>query len=169
MTPGSLVPLSPKARALVSVEREILPRPELERRRAAVRARSVLWHAPWSSEVARVRSAFQIWWKRGSLAAFTLLGGTSAFAAWVAFAPADSPDAGAATVRSAPARPVVGRAPPRVALSDHPGLGAPSVPPVQAGKPSPLQVGAPVPGLRPGSPKHRGTSSEELALLDRVR
>lgn len=175
MTPGSLHPLSPKAQTLVSAEREILPRPELERRRAALRARTVLWQARRSAELPRARSALVAWWKRGSLAAFGLLGATSAFAAWIALEPAGSPDGSAplvgsaARAGSAARRPVGERVTPKTTPSDGAGSHSQSAPPAQASQWSPPQVVSNGTRLRPGSTKDQGTSSEELALLDRAR
>lgn len=142
MTPGSLPPLSPKARALLSAEREILPRPELQRRRAALRARTVLWHARGSAELPRARSAVAAWWKRASLAAVAFLGATSAFAAWMAFEPAGSPDDRAPGVASAPRPPGVGWTPAGTPAEERAGLRSSSVPPAPASNSSPLPAGA---------------------------
>lgn len=185
MTPGSLPPLSPKARALVSAEREILPRPELERRRAVLRARTVLWHARQSVELPR-RSALVAWWKRASFAALALLGATSAFAAWIALEPAGSLG-GAPEVASAPQRPVGVRVPPSTRSSNDAGPGVPSAllkpaeraqtSPAAQNESKPAGVAASATPLsrskrsssQPSSTTRQGTSSEELALLDRAR
>src|SRR6187549_2570779 len=105
MTPGSLPPLSPQARALLSAEREILPRPELERRRAALRARTAVWHARELAELPGARSALVAWWRRGRVAAFALFGATSAFAAWIALKPLAPLDSRATAAASAAQRP----------------------------------------------------------------
>ncbi|HEY6726105.1 MAG TPA: hypothetical protein VI197_18850 [Polyangiaceae bacterium] len=169
MTPGSLPPLSAKARAMVFAEREILPRPEPERRRAVVRARSVLWQARQSSELLRARAPVVAWWKRGTLAALSLLGATSAYAAWVAFEPVGSRDGGAPGSASAGKGPTVERAAPRTTPAPHSGqAGLPIPRPASADQAGPAQVGSQS-IRRPSSAKDRGTSSEELALLDRAR
>lgn len=202
MTPGSLPPLSPHARALLSAERDILPRSELERRRAALRARTALWHARESVEFPRARSLLVAWWKRASLAAVALLGATSAFAAWVALEPAGSLDGGATVVESAAAPPVVLGVPPRTTSLDDGGRRSPSAPGVHESNSSPPEAGTSVetsdrgqtpPAVqnesepaavaahgtpfsfskrsrpRSSSTNAQGTSSEELALLDRAR
>jgi len=173
MTPGSLSPLSAKARALLLAEREIVAPPEAVRRRALLRARTALWHARESATLAGAPSALATWWRRAAMAAIALLVATSAYAAWVALAPAGAPEERAS--QPAPLQPTARRAP-----ANDPG------PPeviamVEVAEPERTprvapHASKPAAAVQRTSPRARSVdkraadpSAEELALLDRAR
>src|SRR5690606_23083738 len=98
MNPGSLPPLSQKARALLSAEREIPPQPELVRRRALLRARAALWHA---QSLPHARAGLVSMWKRVRWLAIAALCATSAVAAWYVGQPTPTRNGASDVTRSA--------------------------------------------------------------------
>jgi len=182
MTRGSLPPLSAKARALLAVEHEIVPQPELLRRRALLRARRALWHAGASGETAATRSSSVLWWRRVRLGAVASLFATSAVAAWVALEPSGwvalepsgSGDAHTARVTSTARGPHT-QSSPATQASDAVELEQPMVSPVQKGDAAPAEArNLPRPGA-PGRPapvkqnEPNSASPDTDAALGRAR
>lgn len=169
MNPGSLPPLSHKARALLAAEREISPQPELVRRRALLRARTALWHARGltPSRLGRFGT-----WQRVRLLAVAALCATSAAAAWLSVRPAPLPESSAVVVTNPVRRPSSERdalsatPPPK---PEQPELPAPPRDDRQLmAKQVAPQTSSPV-RQRAASAQKRGPASEELALLDSAR
>jgi hypothetical protein len=168
MNPGSLPPLSQKARALLLVERDISPQPELVRRRALLRARTALWHARGLSDVQPGRLSM---WKRLRFLAVAALCATSALAAWLTIEPASLSD-GPPIVVTSPTRNAVSKQSPQFTAT-------PSEPNSQqqfSPQPTESELNAKRSTRQPSTaPRTRavgtqkGTASEELALLDRAR
>lgn len=170
MNPGSLPPLSQKARALLSAEREIPPQPELVRRRALLRARAALWHA---QSLPHARAGLVSMWKRVRWLAIAALCATSAVAAWYVGQP--TPTRNGASDVTPPPTPAP-RSPERAPVS--------ALPPAdqdQQEQPSPVRDESQQPTEKAAPPKpaplrSRATvpqkaaaSSEELVMLDKAR
>jgi hypothetical protein len=74
-----ITPLPPNVEELLSQEREIPPQPESTRRRAALRARTALWHARSGS-----LSTLRIWLRQARLVVASALFTSLGFGAWIA-------------------------------------------------------------------------------------
>ena len=164
MRPSSLPGLSPRARALLAAEREILPQaPEL-RRRAQLRARTALWQArnPHGLQVRFVSA-----WKQVRVLLVAALGATSALAAWQQLAPGPV-DAPPAVAIGTPVPATAARAP-RTALPIAKTSATPRAEPAPAAS-APARPSASLPARsRLDAPRKPAAPSEELALLDSAR
>jgi hypothetical protein len=172
MKPGSLYPLSGKAEALLSVEREIPPQPELVRRRAQLRARTALWQ---ERSLLREAGGMPLLWRRLGLVAAAALFATSAVAAWLTVDPAGEEEG--ATVSAPVSIPGPTKAPvskPQAAASpddqtstagqDQEDSAAASKLAAEGGLPKRV-----VSTSRPSVRKERSSAPQELALLDQAR
>ena len=173
MNPGSLPPLSPEARGLLSAERDLSPQPDIVRRRALLRARTALWHARGLRDVQPELGSM---WKRLRFMAVAALCATSAVAAWLTVKPTSHSDSPPVVLTSHIGRPAPVQipsprvspvapeqaqlSPPRLEENAHDSEAAPTEPaPTNSSRSRSRAV----------SSKARGSSAEELALLDSAR
>ncbi len=161
MKPGSLPRLSEAAEALLRAEREIVPQPDLVRRRAELRARTALWHMRQPPSTGSRAVALFRRFRVVAIAALV----TSGAAAWMALSPPPQADA-----------PVI------IPMDQAPSTQAEKVrKPMPAPEPevadeAPEEPSAPAPheaARRPKKPSvSQGTKpapQEEFVLLDRAR
>lgn len=168
MNPGSLPPLSPKARALLLAERDISPQPELIRRRAVLRARTALWHA---RGLRNMRPGPISMWKRIRLLAVAALCATSAVAAWLTAEPEPFTDSPPAIVTTPTRHPAFVQPLRSTATPGEPTQHRQHSPPLAESESNAKQA-APktsTASRTPGGGRQKDTASEELALLDRAR
>ena len=173
MKAGSLPELSQDAKAVLFAEREIVPQPELVRRRAQLRARTARWQERSQGREAGGMSPF---WRRLSLVAAVALFATSGLAAWVTLTPdrdeenSTVPDGSRS--RSGPAKLPVSKAPTLVLPEDErlpagQGERTAGTAPKAAGRGD--HPKRPPSVSKSATPKEGTTLPEELTLLDRAR
>lgn len=162
MKRGALPPLSRKAEALLSASREIVPQPDLVRRRAQLRARTALWQ----ERNQRDAHGVSLFWRRLSLAAAVALFATSGLAAWYTLKP-ETPREGPSVATQSVSKPV----PPRVVAPT-----AEAEQPTPESGPAKDDVSATEPAKRAASPspkparqQARAGLPEEFTLLDQAR
>ena len=167
MKPGSLPSLSQEVEALLSAEREIVPQPELVRRRAHLRARTALWQA---RSQPRETGGMSVW-KRLSLVAAVALVASSGLAAWLTLEPSSSEDNPSGAKNEHPP-PTIVKAPDSKNQAARPtGLDPAPAPDSQDTAPAEAAVPnrATTSTAKTGARQERKSAPEEFTLLDKAR